>query len=252
MSTRALSAAPPARQMNLRTLYAGVGGPLVTVGLIQSANFCIYDMMRRTLYSTQHPNAEHNDYMNNDSLQNVAISSTFAGVILSFITSPLLVVKTKQQFMTWNVKTALKDTLKRRVGQASALPNFFVGFGPHFISESLGRGIYFCTYETLKRKFAAENGTASLGMRMVAAAASGIVCWSIIFPCDVLRNRLCANAAVSNESGTSVWRLAQNMYAQGKLRPFYRGFGVTVLRAGPVAASVLPVYDTTLEWLNED
>jgi hypothetical protein len=33
-------------------------------------------------------------------------------------------------------------------------------------------------------------------------------------------------------------------------RAFYRGFSISILRAGPVAASVLPVYDLTLEWLS--
>jgi hypothetical protein len=33
-------------------------------------------------------------------------------------------------------------------------------------------------------------------------------------------------------------------------KAFYRGFWLTVLRAGPVAAAVLPVYDLVLEKLS--
>ena len=31
---------------------------------------------------------------------------------------------------------------------------------------------------------------------------------------------------------------------------FYRGYSIAMVRGGPVAASVLPVYDLTLEWLS--
>ncbi len=41
--------------------------------------------------------------------------------------------------------------------------------------------------------------------------------------------------------------MAQAVYRE---RALYRGFSVTVLRAGPVAAMVLPVYDLALEYLS--
>jgi solute carrier family 25 carnitine/acylcarnitine transporter 20/29 len=266
MSTVASSAAARAattapKEVSLRTLYAGVGGPLVTVGLIQSANFCIYDSLRRALHKRDHPTSSGMDYMNNDSITNVAVSSMASGSFLSFITSPLLVVKTKQQIMTWDFRTALKDTMRKSVGSTkSVTSNFFIGFGPHFLSESVGRGIYFASYETLKRTMAAHNAnsvggessstTVTLPQRMAAAGMSGILCWSIIFPLDVLRNRLCAQA-ITQDAGNA-WDMAKSMYAKEQFRPFYRGFTVTVLRAGPVAAAVLPVYDATLEWLNNN
>jgi len=244
MSTYA-SPAPP-RDISLRTLYAGVGAPLLTVGLIQSANFCIYDSLRRILHKREHPSASDFEYMNHDSIWNVAISSMAAGSILSFFTSPLLIVKTKQQVMTWDIRTAVRHTLQKR-GRPT-INNFFVGFGPHFLSETVGRGVYFASYEMLKRKMAEEGESASLTQRMIAASMSGILCWSVIFPLDVLRNRLYAKA-ITMDAG-SAWEMAQSMYREGQLKPFYRGFGVTVMRAGPVAAAVLPVYDTMLEWLN--
>lgn len=234
------------RDLSLRALYAGVSGPLVTVGLVQSANFCMYDSFRRILHRRDHPFASDVDYMQHDSIWNVAISSMAAGSLLSFVTSPLLVLKTKQQVMTWTFSTAVRDTLKRR-NRPAAL-NFFVGFGPHFLSETIGRGVYFASYEGLKRGMAGPDQPATLSQRMMAAGASGVLCWSVIFPLDVLRNRLYAKA-IAVDAG-SAWEMAKSMYRDGALKPFYRGFGITVLRAGPVSAAVLPVYDTTLEWLN--
>jgi hypothetical protein len=41
------------------------------------------------------------------------------------------------------------------------------------------------------------------------------------------------------------------MYAEQGWRGFFRGFTVTILRAGPVAAFILPVYDVALDQLNK-
>jgi len=142
ISTQHMStlAAPVRRPMTLRALYAGVGGPLVTVGILQSANFCLYDSFRQLLHR------KDTDYRTNDSIANVAMSALFTGTIMSVFTSPLFVVKTKQQIMTWNFQTAV-----RNVAASGGFGGFFVGFGPHFINETVGRAVYFCTYEAVKR-----------------------------------------------------------------------------------------------------
>jgi hypothetical protein len=240
MSTLA-AAVPQERGFNLRSiraLYSGLAGPLVTVGLIQSVNFAIYDSMRRVLHGNN-----DSDYLNHDSLTNVTLSSMVAGSILAVVTSPLAVIKTKQQIMEWNFQRALHNTTRVR--------DFYVGFGPHCVAEIIGRGVYFYTYECCKRSFLQSKGEVTLGERCVSAAMAGIVCWTTIFPFDALRNRMYAQSLSSGD--LSAWEMARSMYReQNSLRPFFRGFGVTVLRAGPVAAAVLPIYDTTLEWLSAE
>ena len=53
-------------------------------------------------------------------------------------------------------------------------------------------------------------------------------------------------------SGTTAIQMACKMWnSEGKWRPFFRGYFVTIARAGPVAAVSLPCYDLTLEWLME-
>jgi solute carrier family 25 carnitine/acylcarnitine transporter 20/29 len=257
MSTLA-APAPQERGFNLRSiraLYSGVTGPLLTVGMIQSINFAIYDSLRRILHRQSHPHASDSDYLHNDSLTNVSVSAMVAGSVLALCTSPLLVVKTKQQIMEWNFQRAVRETLQS--SNKTWRKRLYAGFGPHCIAEVWGRGIYFCTYEITKRTFLENkqqpNATVSLQERCVSAALAGIVCWSLIFPFDALRSRMYAQELSNHAVPKSTWQMAKSMYREtNSLRPFYRGFGVTVLRAGPVAAAVLPIYDTTLEWLSQD
>jgi len=111
-----------------RSLYAGVGIPLFTVGLVQSIHFAIYDTTRRLLYEVQKPpqpqplpqhlNTSHpmlEDYRSQDSLTNVAAASGLAGAFLACLTAPLLLVKTKQQTQPHlHFVPAIRETLRGR------------------------------------------------------------------------------------------------------------------------------------------
>ncbi|CAJ1949043.1 unnamed protein product [Cylindrotheca closterium] len=239
----------------VRRYYSGVGGPLVTVGILSSINFAVYDTTRRFLYfNIQRPKAdpygpERRDYLNDDSYTSVGVAGFAAGTVLSMIHAPILMVKTMQQTKQMTVKEALRLT--------RAHPT--TGFGVHFLVETLNRSVYFCTYEYLKRQFEqqqrdldddsiSKSPKASLGGRMISAAAAGINCWAMLYPADALRSRMYAHMATGDP--VSSLEMVKTMYAEGGIRNFYRGFTVTTLRAGPVAAAILPVYDYVLDTLN--
>jgi len=259
--------APP-RTASLRALYAGVSGPLVMVGLVQSAHFAIYDSTRRVLHRRAVPDGHELDYLHRDSIHNVAISAMTAGSALAFFTSPLILIKTKQQIMMWDFKTAFFETLQPTTGRSGApsmqWTNFYAGFGPHFFIETVGRGIYFASYETLKRYFQTANrghhppppsspssnsSSITIQERCFSAAVAGITSWAIMFPMDALRARLYSQT-IHGASSQGPLELFLSIYTQQGIMPFYRGFGVTLLRAGPVSAAILPIYDMTLHWLN--
>jgi Mitochondrial carrier protein len=267
-----------------------MSGPLVTVGIIQSINFGVYDTTRRVLYygsswkdaNSNTININKTDYLLNDSLQNIAISSMVAGAVLACFTSPMQIIKTKQQLQGMSFRQAAREVLLGTTAAtktSSNIPVFqrtvsngmFTGFAPHFACETIGRGVYMCTYEALKRYLAARQqsldeketeGVASfkisLPIRMVSAACAGVAGWAVVYPMDVIRCRFYAQTNVPLEQRKNMRQLIQTIYQErgasatgGSIRGFYRGFGVTLLRAGPVAAAVLPIYDLTLETLND-
>ena len=96
------------------------------------------------------------------------------------------------------------------------------------------------------------NTVLSLPERMFSAAVSGMTCWMFIFPADVVRCRIHHQSCSSKpgESSTSL-QMVKDIYTKQGMSGFFRGFGITVLRAGPVAAAVLPVYDLVLERLRD-
>lgn len=246
-------------QRSFLSLYKGIHIPLMTVGVMQSLNFVLYDSFRRLLYQNDLKNnqssgsqsaAGDGNYLWDDSLTNVAIASGTAGAFISLITSPMQVLKTKQQVMLWDTRTALRETMRN-----GGLRNFFTGFGAHFYCDTIGRAVYFASYECMKRHLREHYHDGSKNSdvinRMISAAASGMMCWFVIFPADVVRCKVYHHVTTNPGSEISSTEMIQKMFREsnGSLRPFMRGFGITVARAGPVAAAVLPVYDLTLEWL---
>lgn len=230
----------------LRVLYAGVSGPLISVGLVQSINFGVYDASRRMLYGLDHPHLHQSQaYLHNDSLTNIGIASMSAGAVLAIFTLPMLTIKTQQQTRQIGFRQALSELSWRQILRAIV---------PHFLTETAGRGVYFVTYEGMKRQLLRENQTKdiSLQYRMLCAAISGITSWSVIFPLDALRCQILAAQHLGDDKHKkkSLWQVVRHMHQQQGWRGFYRGFSVTVLRAGPVAAAVLPVYDIALETLS--
>lgn len=194
------------------------------------------------------------NYLTEDSLQNVGIAAGCAGVTLSFITAPLQIVKTRQQVKPHLSLSHVIRATYRPQNRPATLRNFYVGYSAHVACEGPGRVVYFVVYEYLKRMFAGNRGEwaidALLSERMISAAVSGITCWAVIFPFDVIRARIYAASARTNlERNPSVLETARSLYDAGGIRNFYRGIGLTILRAGPVAGAVLPVYDIVFQHL---
>merc|ERR1712107_360760 len=132
-------------------------------------------------------------------------------------------------------------------------------FYPHFACEAVGRSLYFTIYEYCKRTILSfrenkqdSNQIVTLTERMASAALAGISTWAFVFPLDSLRNRM-YNQTIQTQTTQkqtqkllSMKQMCAIMYRE---RSIYRGFWVTVIRAGPVAATVSPVYDLILERL---
>lgn len=230
---------------------------------------------------------EH-EYLTRDSLPSVCISGSVAGAVTAVLTAPLLMIKINQQITGNSFGFAFREIFefhrkgfgKRRLS-ISLPPCYGPAFVPHIFSESFGRAIYVGVYETSKRYLISRKlqqetqiiGSLSLKERMACASLSGIVCWASFFPFDALRNRMYHSTSVElqelkqelkqgihigGSSGTAKTQSSTNSVVghilnairiMKKERAFYRGFSISIVRAGPVAACVLPVYDLTLERL---
>jgi len=240
------------KKRSLMNLYKGIGTPLLTAGVMHSVNFMLYDSMRRMLYncgisSSSSSNVKGNYCYDDDILYGVALSGGTAGAVVSLYTSPLQLIKTKQQLMLWSLRQSLVGTY-----QQGGVKAFYAGFGAHCYCDSIGRAVYLGSYEFTKREIRKSKMGEALNVweRMFSAGVAGIICWTAIFPADVIRCRIYHSMAKASSCHIpSTAEMARHIYRNDGINGFFRGFTITVLRAGPVASIVLPIYDIALEFL---
>ena len=251
-----------AADWTVRKLFRGAAAPIATAGAIQSINLGVYESLRRRLVAM--PSLE------NAPLTCHAISGSTAGLTISVVTCPLGRIKVAQQVTGaafWPTARAAWSSGTLHAG-ASATALF-----------EASRGLYLVVYVSLKRSLSARLAGATpatraeppaatpplpLWARSAAGAGANVVTWGLMYPVDVVRSVQQAEAPVGRAdvsgggAGPSGGRAprtrgllecARALHAEGGAARLYRGFGPTLVRAGPVAGIILPTFEVTLAWL---
>lgn len=239
-------------------LYRGILPPLLTTGATRSFYFGVYEACK--------PRVARGLHASTSDLSTVFFAGGFTGAITAPVTAPIQRIKLVQQ-----VEGGGLGVTVRRLVASGTLAR---GLGLHCLLETVGSACYLGAYAIAKeglQRHGASLGIASddaesradppLTLRVLSGMCAGITGWISIYPLDVLRSRV-MSAAVGSLPGTaaappppgmSVWEMsvaaARDVYAQGGMRGFYRGLTFTLLRAAPVAGTVLPVYDAGKAWL---
>jgi solute carrier family 25 carnitine/acylcarnitine transporter 20/29 len=113
--------------------------------------------------------------------------------------------------------------------------------------DSLSFGLYFYTYEYLRRYFKRRNQTNQIFTDLISGGVAGSIAWFHIMPLDVIKSRLQANC---NEN-IKLAQLIKEIYYESGLKGFYKGLFPTVIRGFLVNACILCVYSQTLIFLNK-
>lgn len=232
----------------IRQLYRGISPPLVSVGGIAAINFALYESFKSFLRKRQTENT------NRVPLSHIFYAGCFSGAIISTFTSPVGVVKVQLQIAKHlGFRQCVHDMFA-----TYGIRSFYRGSLLTFLMESPGRGLYLWTYEAVKSlclnpyewptRIVNPRDDFPIYLRALSASTAGIVCWFVIYPFDVIKSRLQLDIARSKYS--SVWHCVRCTWQEGGFRAFYRGLSYTILRAGPVAATILPIYDVTKAYLD--
>lgn len=237
---------------SLRGVYAGVAGPLVTLPFLAGVNFGIYDATRQqltarwpALFARRGVVDERDLREPSSGLACVFLSGVTSGWVVCHVTCPMTNVKVQQQ--TSGVSLSLAQAVKR-VG----VRRLFRGYVPHAVMESVGRGWYMVGFVCSKRAFGIDSEPgqqgAELWKRIVCGSVGGASAWTMAYPADVVRNRIMHDWEGLRYRGCV--DCARQTLSEGGIAGFYRGFSYTLIRAIPVAAVTLPIYDMALNYLN--
>ncbi|CAE8594515.1 unnamed protein product [Polarella glacialis] len=239
---------------DFRLLYAGISGPLMTSPWIAAANFGVWEVVRVALtkewpehFASKDPQSE----AASGSSSAVFVAGLASGWLLCNFTCPMHNIKVQQQ-------TSLGLGLWEAVLRAGPR-GLFRGYLPHALAESVGRGWYMLGFVGSKRLLGVDSDGRQaprgvggelemLGRRVLCGCTGGGVAWLVVYPFDVIRNRMMWDWRREQYSGMGDC-LLQAVKAEG-LTGLYRGISYSLARALPVAAITLPTYDLALKYLS--
>jgi solute carrier family 25 carnitine/acylcarnitine transporter 20/29 len=231
-----------ATSVSWRALYRGISGPLVTSGLVLSLKMGVYENVRRVM--TQGRDIAQAP------LEMVVAAGAVGGLSVAWLTTPLTRVKVAQQTRGGSLfGTALKLWSEGTL---------YHGLPSQLLFEAFN-GFYLGSYVGCKRLLAGalglppisdcDDSALPLWARAMSAAAANTVSWGLLFPADVIRTVQMSDAPGMAHLG--FFGVGRALLAQGGVQRLYRGLGVTLLRAGPVSAVILPLFDLTLGVLEQ-
>ena len=120
------------------------------------------------------------------------------------------------------------------------------------------RCIYMMAYVQYKRMLGAlqpptvsgEPRAPPLWARVLAGASANTTCWLVMYPIDVCRTlQQSTPIGRGDVAQPGVLSSMRALLSEGGVVRLYRGFGLTLLRAGPVSGVLLPLFDLTLAGL---
>ena len=246
---------------SLLSLYRGILPPLLTTGATRSMYFGVYESIRPRIAEGLHaPSSDRTA---------IFVAGGLTGAITAPITAPIQRIKLVQQVEGGG----LAVTVRRLVASGTLVR----GLGLHCLLETIGSACYLSAYAVAKdvlQRHGAALGIAPadvavdppLTLRILSGMCAGIVGWISIYPLDVLRSRVMSETVPLSADPAAPPRLrppplsapsifvmsaaaARDVYAHGGFLGFFRGLSFTLLRAAPVAGTVLPVYDAGKAWL---
>ncbi|KAL7333908.1 hypothetical protein PS15p_202752 [Mucor circinelloides] len=230
-------------------LYKGMASPAVGVAGVNALVFGSYTSLMR--YQEEYDASSPSSSEQLPPLRHVLFAGMGAGVITSFVTCPMELVKVQLQNQTQT--TAIKGPIDclRSLYATGGLRYCFKGMLPTTLRE-LSFGPYFLTYEFICRAMTTSdpnsinNSTYELsGPKVILAGGSaGIVAWCSTYFADVVKTRIqseperykgfidCIKSSYQNEG----WRI------------FFRGLTPTILRAFPSNAATFAAYTWTMKF----
>ncbi|GAN03789.1 mitochondrial carnitine/acylcarnitine carrier protein CACL [Mucor ambiguus] len=225
-----------------------MASPAVGVAGVNALVFGAYTSLMQ--YQQEYEKSTSNSSEQLPPLRHVLFAGMGAGVITSFVTCPMELVKVQLQNQTQ--ATAIKgpiDCLKSLYA-TGGIRYCFKGMLPTTLRE-LSFGPYFLTYEFICRIMTTSdpdsinNSTYELsGPKVILAGGSaGIVAWCSTYFADVVKTRIQSEP----ERYKGFIDCIKRSYQNEGWRIFFRGLTPTILRAFPSNAATFAAYTWTMK-----
>ncbi|KAI8062646.1 mitochondrial carrier domain-containing protein [Gongronella butleri] len=238
------------RAEGFKGLYRGVTSPLAGIGLCNAVVFMSNGAFRRMLQGGEDRPL---------TLGEVGLAGALAGSVMSFFNCPIELLKVKLQTQdpkgVIGANGKLEPPFKGvvdcgvRTVRAHGLGGIYRGLGITILRDFPSYGLYFITYEGLKRTFQSlkknpEDGLTTADLLM-AGGFAGLAAWIPAFPQDVIKSRVQDDPRIKNS------REALRIVLRSGTKGLLNGIGPALARAFPANAATFFAYEMAMDAMSK-
>jgi ornithine carrier protein len=184
------------------------------------------------------------------SYSNIFVAGTLAGTIVSFVITPVELLKCRLQTQSYIDTT--ENSVKHRgplsclnhTVRTQGIKGLYKGHVGTLLREGAGGAAWFGSYEyainrmILKSETANTKNDLSAAQLMSAGALAGMAYNAAFYPADVVKSRM-QSGLHPNEG---LMEVTKNIYQSYGTRGFFRGFGLTLARSAPSSGIIFLTY----------
>lgn len=180
------------------------------------------------------------------------LSGGFSGLVASFVLTPIELIKCKIQVEhVYSEKSSSILQLIKEVFKENGLKGFWHGQTGTLLRECGGTASWFGAYEFVSKELkilrlgsdkieGAENTVPEL---LISGACAGITYNLSLFPADTIKSKMQTSSVINPNSKLTFISTAKLIHKHGGFRAFYRGLGITLIRAVPSNAVIFFTYE---------
>ncbi|CAL1284411.1 unnamed protein product [Larinioides sclopetarius] len=231
------------KQESYQGLFKGMSSPMCGLAAVNAIVFGVYGNIMKSVKSE------------NSSLQNQFLAGSAAGIVQSFVTSPMELAKTRMQLQGQDArekrtpfwqknriiyKNPLDCLLK--VFKSEGLRGVYRGLACTILRDAPAFGVYFSSYEYLTEKVTDSKGNVNTFSLLFVGGLAGVWSWIVIYPLDVMKSRLQIDGMDGNgKKYKGLWDCMKQSYKSEGYRAFTKGLNSTIIRAFPTNAATFSV-----------
>lgn len=246
--------------LKIRGLFKGMMAPMAGVIAINAFLFGLYGFLLDVQMTRWGESSSSSSTSSFSSYSSPTLSQTFwaglgSGLGNSLISCPTELAKIQLQIQVNNIRYKGPLDCLIQIYKIKGIGNgCFKGMVPTLLREGPSYGVYFATFEWLKRKWTDKSdGTISGWKLMMAGGLSGITGWLSTYPMDVIKTKIQAQELDNHKpplyKGTMDCFLKSIKNEGWKI--MFRGLTATMIRAFPTNAVIFYAYAITLNLLEK-
>lgn len=224
----------------IRGLYKGMAAPLCGVAPIFAISFYGFGLGKQLV--------RQSDNQQLTPLQ-LFYAGAFSGIFTTVIMAPGERIKCLLQIQQGNAKPKYNGPIDcaKQLYREGGIRSIYKGTCATLLRDVPASGMYFMTYELLKKWMSTEDGKVGIVETIVAGGFAGIANWIVGMPPDVLKSRL--QSAPENAYKRGIRDVCVCLLKEEGPKALYKGCVPVMLRAFPANAACFLGFEVAMNFL---